>query len=73
MVTPRQKEVLAFIAAYTAENGTPPSYREMGQHLKITPNAVAGKLRALEAKGCITNRQGQHRSIVLTPEGKAAL
>lgn len=71
-MTERQKEVLTFISAFTAENGFAPSYREIGTSLNITPNAVRSKLQALQAKGCITVPAGRQRAIALTAEGKAA-
>ena len=73
MVTPRQKEVLAFIVKYVLEHDEAPSYREIGDALKITPNAVAAKLRALKIKGCLTAGEGRKRAIAITPQGKAAL
>ena len=72
MVTPRQRDVLAFIDAYTAENDVPPTYREIGTATNLTVNAVACKLRALQNKGCLTFAAGRHRAITLTEEGKAA-
>jgi repressor LexA len=72
MVTPRQRDVLAFIATYTAENDSPPTYREIGNATRLTVNAVACKLRALQNKGCLTRAAGRHRAITLTEEGKAA-
>ena len=53
-LTARQAEVLAFLRAFIAERGFPPTYREMGLHFGwASSNAAGDFLRVLERKGHI--------------------
>lgn len=66
---PRQQQVLAFIADFTAGNGYPPSLREISAHLGVTGNTtVLSHLEALERKGYIRRDAGNSRGIVLIRE-----
>lgn len=61
-LTARQREVLEFIKANTAYYS--PSVREIAAALSIrSPNAVTNHLVALEKKGAIRRRPGEHRNI----------
>lgn len=63
-VTPRQREVLEFIAAFTQRNGYPPSVRDIAAGLGIeSPNGVECHLAALERKGLLARKKGLARSL----------
>jgi len=58
-LTPRQQQVLDFISSYLDENGSPPTLREISEHIgtKGTATAIV-HLEALERKGHIQRRSG---------------
>ena len=61
-LTDRQKEVLEFIKANSAYFS--PSVREIAAGLRIkSPNGVMNHIIALEKKGRIRRKPGQHRNI----------
>lgn len=61
-LTPRQREVLEFIRANSAFYS--PSVREIAAGLAIkSPNGVMNHIIALEKKGVIRRKPGQHRNI----------
>jgi repressor LexA len=66
-VTPRQRQILGFIQSFTAEQGYPPTVREIAGHFGIDYRAAIDHLRALEKKGSLA-RSSKSRSIqVLQP------
>ncbi len=74
MLSRRQKEALEFIAGFTAENGYPPTLREMGSAMSIkSVNAVSEHLDALVRKGYIARTLALSRGISLTAEALALL
>ncbi len=70
-LTSRQRQVLQFITSYTADNGYPPSQREIAGHLKVSGTLPVMKhLGALEKKGYI-RRENVSRGIALaTPHSR---
>lgn len=68
ILTERQRQLLAFIEDYVAQNGFPPSIREMAAHMGIrSTNGVNDHLKALERKGCLSRRGGlKSRAITVT-------
>lgn len=65
-LTPRQKEVLAYIQAETDARQHPPTVREICAHLKMSsPGTVHDHLAALEKAGWIERGRGRARSIRL--------
>lgn len=65
-LTPRQHDVLAFIAASIQERNVAPTYKEIGQHFHLKSLAsVAEMLSILERKGHIRRRHNEARSIEL--------
>ena len=65
-LTPRQTEVLDWIAGYMRSKGYAPSRREIMAGLNFkSPNTVTGHLRALERKGRLTWVRGACRTIRL--------
>ena len=52
-LTPRQREVLEFIETWVGEFVYAPTFREIGEAMDISPNAVVGHLNSLENKGYI--------------------
>ena len=74
-LTGRQREVLAFIRAFTTRHGVPPTVREIGAKFKVTPRAAFDHLRALERKGMLQRRHSTgrtSRALTLTEPGAAA-
>ncbi len=67
-ITPRQKEVLDFIASYQVENGCSPSYEEIARGLDLASIATIHKhISALEKKSYLTRGANQSRSIDVAP------
>jgi repressor LexA len=67
-ITPRQKEVLDFIASYQVENGCSPSYEEIARGLDLASIATIHKhISALEKKNYLTRGANQSRSIDVAP------
>lgn len=70
ILTVRQEAILGFIRSYTAEQGYPPTLREIGQQFGIkSTNGVNDHLIALEKKGALT-RSGM-KSRALRPTGES--
>jgi repressor LexA len=61
-LTPRQRQILSFIQGFTAEQGYPPTVREIAAHFGIDYRAAIDHLRALERKGRLT-RSSKSRGI----------
>jgi repressor LexA len=68
-LTPRQKEILAFIQGFVDRHGYSPSLEEIGAHFGFaSPNAAFKHLQALEKRGFIRRRQVHAaRAIELVP------
>ncbi len=65
-LTPRQQNILDFVAEYQGEHGFPPSIREIGEFFGIrSTNGVSDHLRALEKKGVLSRTEHQSRSLQL--------
>lgn len=79
-LTPRQKEVLDFIASFVNQNGYCPSYEEIARGLGLASLATVHKhISALEARGYLIRTFNQSRSLELSqkyfnerPEGRMA-
>jgi repressor LexA len=73
-LSPRQRDVLTFIAQRRKETGIAPSVREIGDALGgISTNGVNDHLVALERKGYVERRPETARSTTLTSKGVEAL
>ena len=62
-LSPRQREVLAFLILFLKENGYPPTLREIGLHFRIAASSVFGHLTCLEKKGHIKRSKAKSRCI----------
>lgn len=65
-LTPRQRQVLAFVTEFINGNGYPPTLREIARHLEV--NGTLGVMRhldALEKKGYLTKAAGSSRGIAV--------
>lgn len=62
-LTPRQQDVLNWIAGYIDTHGFSPSVREIGHAYQWSTNGVMSHLRAIRRKGHITWIDGQARTI----------
>jgi repressor LexA len=70
-LTERQREVLEFIKDFAAENGYPPTVREIGAHFGFVPRSVFDHLKALARKGYIRRRSSKSRSLeILDGDGE---
>jgi repressor LexA len=68
-LAPRQKKVFEFICRQIESRGYGPTIREIAEQFGIvSPNGVAGHLRALEKKGYIRRTAGKYRSIELSKD-----
>ncbi len=66
-LTPRQREILAFIRSTVEGEGRPPTRAEVCTAFGFrSPNAAESHLRALAAKGAILLEEGRARGIRLT-------
>lgn len=75
-LSPRQREILDFIAAQVDQHGVVPSYREVGSALGIgSTNAVSDHIKALLRKGYLerVGEPGRPRSLRLTPRATGRL
>lgn len=73
-LTPRQRQVLDFVAACLDRRGYPPTLREIAAHLGIRGTLGAAKhLDALERKGLIRKSPGSSRGLALTGRGAPAV
>ena len=64
-LTEKQKAIFCFLASFTAENGFPPTLREVGINFKIAPTSALEHLRALEKKGFIKRLKFKSRCLEL--------
>lgn len=64
-MTPRQRELLDFIAQFEAEHRYTPSYREMADALGVGKGRVFDLLRALDASGHVLLSPNRARSVEL--------
>lgn len=61
--TPPRVKILAFIKAYSLENGSPPSVREIGVAVGLSSTStVAHHLNQLEREGRLRRSGSKHRS-----------
>ncbi|MDR1399967.1 MAG: hypothetical protein LBJ41_08605 [Treponema sp.] len=65
ILTPRQKEVLMFIAEYINTHSIAPVIREISQHFDITIQGAQDHVDALRRKGYLTYKPHHWRSIVI--------
>jgi len=71
LLTRRQASIMDWIVMYVQEADVPPSVREIGRRFDIrSTNGVSDHLRALERKGWVSNKEGNHRSVRLTDRTK---
>jgi SOS-response transcriptional repressor LexA len=64
-LTNRQRDIYAFITGYAAANaGKPPTMQEMADQFGTSKTTIFEHVRALKAKGWITNTPHKERSII---------
>lgn len=67
-ITPRQREVLAWLARYVERYGYGPTYREVQAALGYrSPNAVRVHVLALQRRGLVVSEGRLCRSLRLAP------
>lgn len=68
-LSPRQKRILEMIQSFTAENGYPPTIRQIGETVGISSTSVVSyNLSVLQKKGYILRDQEVSRGLRLVPE-----
>ncbi|MEM7311037.1 MAG: transcriptional repressor LexA [Planctomycetota bacterium] len=68
-LTRRQREILDFFQAYTAETGISPTYEEVARHFGINKVTIFGHVRELERKGVLKRaKKGISRGLQLVQE-----
>ena len=71
-LTPRQREILAWVDAYIASHGFSPTCRELATAFGFKgPNGAACHLRPLRRKGVITWIDGKSRTLRVIKEADA--
>ena len=71
-LTPRQREVLDFVAAFTAMSGYPPTVRQIGGAVGLSSSSsVHAHLVALKRKGYLKAEPGQVRTWRVALSGSA--
>lgn len=71
-LTPRQREILAWVDAYIASHGFSPTCRELAASFGFKgPNGAACHLRPLRRKGVITWIDGKPRTLRVIKEADA--
>ena len=69
-ITPRQREVLAFIAKFYADSGYAVTNRQICKAFKFaSPNAAVMHLKALRRRDLVTWQPGEARTIRPTQAG----
>ena len=69
--TDLQGQYLAFIHAYTQDNGRPPAEADLQRYFGVTPPSVHQMLVTLQRKGFIRRTPGQARSLELLLDSDA--
>lgn len=62
-LTKRQREILSLTLRILRENGLPPTLKELGERLKISPPTVMQHLDALKKKGFLSRERGRPRGL----------
>jgi Mn-dependent DtxR family transcriptional regulator len=68
-----QEKMLLLIDDFIAENGFPPTIRDLAGLLEIAPGSVVYRLNKLERDGLVARNKKIARSIRITEEGMALL
>jgi len=64
-LTPKQRQILDFIARRLEEQGGPPTFREIAGRFGLSLGAAQDRVAALAAKGAIRREAGKARGILL--------
>lgn len=68
--TPRQLEILRWVASYIDRQGYPPTRRDICRGFKFaSPNAAQDYMTQLKRRGLVTYTERASRTIRLTPAG----
>jgi len=71
-LTERQEKILTFIKTSIAEQGYPPTIREIGEHFGIrSTNGVNDHLKALERKGHLLRGELKSRALTVLDGGRS--
>lgn len=64
-LSPQQQRICEFVSSYRDRNGLSPTYREIGEHLGVTKQAVQYQVKGLEAVGLLAKPRDA-RSLMVT-------
>ena len=65
-LTPKQQQIYDYILEFTAQNGYPPSVREIGAAIGLkSPSTVHFHIKGLEEAGVLVKAEGKTRAITL--------
>jgi repressor LexA len=68
-ITEKQKKIIGVIREFIHLHGYPPSYRELGEILKLaSPSTVKGHLVSLREKGYVNWEEGRPRTLHIIEE-----
>jgi len=67
-LTPRQHQILRFVAEYRSKNGYSPTLQEMAQSLRLSKVTIFEHVAALVRKGLLLRQPNRARSLTLNPE-----
>ncbi|MGE3150451.1 MAG: LexA family protein [Pseudorhodoplanes sp.] len=71
-LTPRQRQLLDFLAAFIARHGHSPSFAQMRDGLGLaSTSTIVTLVLGLERRGRIVRQRGRHRSVRLVPSSPA--
>lgn len=66
LLSPKQQQIYDYIISFTAQQGYPPSVREIGEYVGLkSPSTVHFHLKGLEEKGMISKAEGKTRAITI--------
>lgn len=71
--TPRQAEVLWFIARYRREHAVSPTYREIADHLNVSTMTACDIVTGLRRRGLVIEAYGRRRAAKPSHVGDAWL
>lgn len=64
-----KEEVLTTIRIITAEQGYPPTFRQIAEETGLAPSAIFYRVGQLRKEGLLEARPGTARTIILSPTG----
>lgn len=74
IITKREKQILYAIVELTVHHGYPPSYRDISDTVGLkSSSTISGYIKRLTTKGCLVQKPGAPRTILVTQKGHEAI